>query len=316
MTSQSTWGIVATAKARAEDILRFAAHHIDAGASLVHVFLDESNPKAFDALVKHPRCNVTVCDESYWQQLSGERPEKVEQRQSVNASYSYRQQTDIDWLMHADVDEFLVSDRPLAEVLGGLPDDIDTFRARPMEALATSRKETPTAFKDFVPSDGKRAAKTKRIYPTFGPYMNAGFLSHLGGKVFVRVGLPNVKFRIHNAFQDGEFIDREASSDSVRLAHLHATNWENWSTAFPFRLKQGAYRHGLKPVAHDEIGDISLNDLFHVLLEDGGIDGLRLFFDEVCADSPELRERLEALGLLVLHDLDLDAKLARHFQDL
>lgn len=316
MESQSTWGMVTTAKAPAVDILRFAAHHIDAGAALIHVFLDEANPAAFDALTRHPKCEVTVCDDAYWRRASSERPEKVEQRQSANASRAYQKHPDIGWLMHADIDEFLVSDQPVAELLTGLPENTDTFRARPMESLATSGESAPEAFKDFIPNDGNRGAKTQQIYPTYGPYINAGFLSHLGGKVFVRGGLPNVKFRIHNAFQNGVFIDREASHDSVRLAHLHATNWKDWSRVFPFRLAQGAYRHGLKPVAHEEIGDISLNDLFNVLLEDGGVDGLRPFFDEVCADSKELRTRLNEQGLLVLHDLDLDEKLTRHFPEL
>jgi hypothetical protein len=308
--------MVATAKAPLEDILRFAAHHIDAGAALVHVFLDEANPAAFDALMSHPKCEVTVCNDAYWHSSLGARPEKVEQRQSANASRAYRIHQDIGWLMHADIDEFLVSDEPVAELLTSLPEDTDTFRARPMESLATSAESTPTAFKDFIPNDGSRGAKTQQIYPTYGAYINAGFLSHLGGKVFVRGGLPNVKFRIHNAFQNGEFMQREASCDSFRLAHLHATNWKDWSRALPFRLAHGAYRHGLKPVAHEEIGDISLNDLFNVLLEDGGVNGLCPFFDEVCADSQELRARLKAYGLLVLHDLDLDAKLARHFPEL
>jgi hypothetical protein len=35
-------------------------------------------------------------------------------------------------------------------------------------------------------------------------------------------------------------------------------------------------------------------------------DDLRAFFDAVCADSPALRARLAARGMLVAHDLALD----------
>ena len=46
---------------------------------------------------------------------------------------------------------------------------------------------------------------------------------------------------------------------------------------------------------------------------EGGEAGLRAFFNEVCADTPELRATLKAKGLLRLADLDLDAKVSRHF---
>ena len=307
------WGVVATVKAPTRETLRFAAHHIDAGADLVHIYLDAPDPEAFAALDDHPNCRVTVCDDAYWKTCVGQRPAMVEPRQSANASHAYRRHADLDWIAHLDVDEFLVGARPVGETLAALPDDIDTVRVRPMEALAVGDGQQPQAFKDYVPTGPARIPTITQLYPTYGAYVHGGFLSHVAGKVFVRTSLDQVKIRIHNAFQKGEALQREAESDDLRLAHLHATSWEDWQRSYPFRLGQGSYRPGLKPAPHAEIGAVTLNDLFSVLTEDDGVAGLRPFFEEVCADTPELRARLRARNLLVELDLELDAKLTHHF---
>lgn len=307
------WGVVATVKAPVRDILRFAAHHIDAGADLVHIYLDAPNPEAFGALSDHPKCRVTVCDDAYWTATTGQRPAMVEPRQSANASHAYRRQTGLDWIAHLDVDEFLVSARPVAATLAAQPDAIDVLRVRPMEALAVAEDTLPQAFKDYVPNGPARIPTIAQLYPTYGAYVHGGFLSHVAGKVFVRTGLDQVKIRIHNAFQKGEVFQREAESSNLRLAHLHATSWEDWQRSYPFRLEQGSYRPGLKPAPHAEIGAVTLNDLLSVLTEDDGVAGLLPFFEEVCADTPDLRARLRAHDLLVEMDLALDSKLTRHF---
>ena len=60
---------------------------------------------------------------------------------------------------------------------------------------------------------------------------------------------------------------------------------------------------------------MTLHDLFSYLEQTEGEAGLHAFFDEVCADTPALRDRLSQLGLLRLHDLQLDAKIRKHFQN-
>ena len=48
---------------------------------------------------------------------------------------------------------------------------------------------------------------------------------------------------------------------------------------------------------------------------ESGESGLRAFFDEVCADTPHLRDRLEAHGLLREINLHLPKHLAIHFPE-
>ena len=58
-----------------------------------------------------------------------------------------------------------------------------------------------------------------------------------------------------------------------------------------------------------------MHELFALIQEEEGEDGLRAFFDEVCADTPALRTRLEAAGRLHLTRFPFDTTLAKHFPD-
>ena len=309
MTTTTKWGLVATILAPAEEIRRFAAYHLEAGAHRLYLYLDAENPEVFESLKAHPKIRVTTCDEAYWQRLCGKRPQKHQVRQSQNATRAYNRADDVDWLIHMDVDEFLVSDRPVDEVLATLPPAQKITRIRPMEALAGDA----TAFKAFIPNGPERAQIVSALYPTYGDYVKGGFLSHLAGKVFVRTGMAEVRLQIHNAFQDDTMIDGPEQQPGIDLAHLHAKSWPEWLAAYRYRLEKGSYRADLAPNRPRDRGGLSMHELFSMIESEGGEPGLRAFFDEVCADTPELRETLKDHGLLRLADLDLDAKVSRQF---
>jgi len=305
------WGLSATILAPAPEILRFAAYHLEAGAHRLYLYLDDENPEARAALKAHPRVRVKTCDAAYWRKQTGRRPQKHQVRQSHNATHAYRRATDVDWLIHMDVDEFLVPERSVAEILGALPAEQQIARIRPMEALSGDN----THFKAFIPNGPDRANSVAAIYPTYGPYIKGGFLSHLAGKVFVRTGLEGIRVQIHNVFQDDDIIDGPEQQPGIDLAHLHAKSWDDWLAAYRYRHANGSYRPELAPNRPRDRGGLSMHELFAMIESEGGEAGLRAFFDEVCADSPDLRSALDARGLLRRVDLNLDAILPRHFPD-
>ena len=300
-----TWGVVATVKADTKAILQFAAYHLDAGAHRVFVYLDEDDEAARLALKAHPKCRVTRCTQGYWRKLTGKRPVKHQVRQTRNATRVYVR-ADVDWLAHIDVDEFLVADEPINARLAELPKHVQTVRARPMELLAGGNG---TAFKAFVPPLVWRHSVVSRIYPTFGPQLRDGFMSHNSGKLFARTSMDEVEFRIHNVFRNGEKNPGEVELNKLRLAHRHATDWAHWMAAYRFRVTSGSYRSDLA-AGHD---GMNLHSVLTGIEATKGEAGLRRFFDEVCMDTPALRTRLEQAGLLQCTDLDLDEKTARHF---
>lgn len=302
------WGLVSTIKAPARDILRFAAYHLQAGAHRLYIYLDDDNPTAFNALKSHPKCRVTTCDDAYWSKHA-QRPQKHQARQSVNATHAYQRRTEVDWLIHIDVDEFLVSEQGVGAVLAQMPDDTLAARIRPMEALSGDT----TAFKAFIPNGPDRPKIVRNLYPTYGDFIKGGFLSHLAGKLFVRTGLDNTRLQIHNAFQGDTALRAIDHLYGIDLAHAHAKTWEEWQKSYRYRLEHGSYREGLAPNKPREKGGLSMYDLFSLIESDSGPAGLRAFFDEVCADTPSLRARLDAHGLLRLVDLNLDQAVATHF---
>ncbi|SFO20527.1 Glycosyl transferase family 2 [Roseovarius lutimaris] len=320
MTKTPTWGVVATIKAPARDILSFAAHHLDLGAHRVHVYLDAPNEAAEAALRAHPKCRVILCDEGYWRRRRRKgRPDAHQPRQSLNATHCLNRRPQVDWLAHIDVDEFLLPDRPLSAQLAALPAETLSARARPIEALAPDPADPPQDgqqwFKSCARFQGRRREETNDIYPTFGPHLNGGFVSHVAGKVFVRTGLENISLRIHNAFVDNVMDDRPVELAETRLCHLHAPSWEHWQSAYAYRLRHGSYREGLKAAPMIDGAGLNMHALFSLLEADGGETALRRFFDEVCTATPDLRARLAAHGHLHSVALDLDRKRALHFPD-
>ena len=319
MNNLPTWGVVATIKAPARDILNFAAHHLDLGARRVFIYLDEDAPEARAALQAHPQCRVTLTDDAYWRGLGKARPEMHQPRQTANATHCYNLRPRVDWLVHIDVDEFLWPAGPLAAQLAALPDETRSARVHAIEALAPDPADPPPEgviwCKSHARKQGPRRAQTNAIYPSYGEHLNGGFLSHVAGKVFVRTGLEKVSLRIHNAFFDRVQDAAPARLEQTRLVHLHADSWEHWQQTFRFRMKAGSYRDGLRPAPMPDGVALTMNQLFAMLEEDGGEAALRAFYREVCTATPELRARLAEHGHLHAVRLDLERKRHRHFPD-
>lgn len=309
------WGIVATIKADAPAIMRFAAYHLEQGAHRIYIYLDAPCPKAQEALEVHPRARVVHCDDGYWTGRSNGRPEKHQSRQTFNATRAYRRASDVDWLIHMDVDEFLVSETPVAAHLGALSADVYCARTRPMELLSGGDPQTGAAFKKFIPPGRAREETVAALYPEYGQHLKGGFLSHIAGKLFVRTGLGAVKFRIHNAFLDGEMNPAERELPELHLAHFHAPDWDAWRRHYDYRFTRGSYRADLGPARPRDRGGMTVHELFALIEEEAGEAGLRDFFDEVCTDTPALRARLAAHGLLYEARFDFDSAIASQFPD-
>lgn len=320
----TTWGIVATIKAGTEDTLNFVAHHLSLGADEVHIYLDEPNPEAEAILKATPRVKVINCDAAYWRRRrpyeEHQRPPMHQGRQFANAKWAYKR-CKVDWLAHIDVDEFLWPARPVAEQLAELPAECLCARLRPIEALAPdpSAPSDMLLFKSCAESWEQRLAETRAIYPTYGEVLNGGFLSHVAGKLFVRTGLENIRFKIHNLETEQGLNPGERPLPDTDLLHLHADSWEHWIATYRYRKDKGSYRSELAPPTQppgvkqrDPLAP-NLHQLFAVLEQDKGEAGLRHFFTEVCTATPDLTARLDQFGYLRRVPLDLAATRHRVF---
>lgn len=315
MTSP-TWGIVATIKAPTREVLDFAAYHLDLGADDITIFLDDANADTADALSTHPNVHCILTDEENWQERVGRRPVKHQVRQVRNASYHYRRASHLDWIAHIDVDEFICADRPIINVLSEAPADAKALRMLPCESLGTDERRDvdpdTTYCKAKLPSGDEGKRLEHLFYPNFGGVLKSGFVSHVIGKVFVRTGLPDLKFGIHRAFENKENQIADVQSEAMELCHSHIQSWQKWLAIMEFRLSKGSYRAELEQKLNPASGRIQRHQLF-TSLKKGGTDDLRAFYEEVCWATPRLRQVLAENGYLREYKLDLDAKRTKHF---
>ncbi|EPX80486.1 glycosyltransferase family 2 protein [Salipiger mucosus] len=301
------WGIVSTVKAPLRQVARFAAHHIELGAQALHIHLDAPAPETAAFLSRHPRLQVTQCDADYWAQTGKARMEAHQLRQVFNATRCLRALApDLDWLAHLDVDELLLPDRPIATLLADVPPDRAWARIAPAEALSHAEGR-PGYFKLSHLHGGRPKAVLQDVYPTFGLHLYGGFLSHTAGKVLARTGIEDTRLGIHSLKYHGTEATNRHRLTGAWLGHLHAPSWEHFRDHLAFRLEKGSYR---RPSGRPEMGQAQLIDY---LRDEEGEAGLRALFDEVCADTPELRQRLAAQGMLLHRPLDLDAAVTRVF---
>ncbi|MGH1353572.1 MAG: glycosyltransferase family 2 protein [Thalassovita sp.] len=303
------WGIVSTIKAPLQDIQNFCAHHLELGAHRIYLYLDDPDQDGVDSLKAHPALRVRLCTEQFWARRNRQRPKKHQNRQVANAAHAYRRRIEVDWLIHIDADEFLWPQTPLHKQLAALPADCLVARVRPSEALANPVPSETTHFKRLTLKRPERDRQAAEIYPNFGAYLNGGFLSHVQGKLFYRTGVDGLKAKIHNVLLGDDMNPRQVELSGTELLHMHAKSWPDFLASFHFRLNSGSYRSELKALQ----GGLSMHQLFSSIYEDGGDDGLRKFYDEVCTATPELLTRLRAHDLLSSHDLALDEKRVLHF---
>ncbi|MFC6687353.1 glycosyltransferase family 2 protein [Jhaorihella thermophila] len=305
------WGVVSTIKAPLRDILGFAAHHLELGAHRLLIFLDDPAPATVAALKAHPRIRVFACDDAHWRRLGVKRPAKHQARQTANATFAYGRKVQLDWIIHIDVDEFLWPETSVADRLAALDEDVLCARVRPMEQIAGDGND----FKAFIPPGPGRAETVRRLYPTFGDFVKGGFMSHVQGKVFVRTGLGRLTVKIHNVFRGDETNPGQVELRDIALAHAHAKSWEDWIAAYRYRLEKGSYRAELAPARPRDQGGMTLHEALRFVEADSGEAGLRAFYDEICAATPEARARLHRAGMLRRCELDLDRKIRRQFPD-
>ncbi|MDR5652837.1 glycosyltransferase family 2 protein [Ruixingdingia sedimenti] len=290
------WGVCATVKAPVDQVLAFVAHHRALGAERIWIHLDDPDDPAVAVLEPLKGVRVIRCTDDYWQRSVGRRPPTHQLRQFRNVNRCYHRAR-VDFLAHLDVDEYLLADRPVAEVLADLPEDRLILRVEPWEALHTPGLPddifTARHFRRQMP--GPDPALAARLFGRFAPLLEKGMLSHTVGKCFFRTGEPRLKPNIHGARIEGERVFGGRFSPDLALLHFHAEDPARWQKGLAFRLSKGAYQF--------------LPDLqAHLLAADAA--EIAAFYDMVQTARPEALEALREAGLLREHDLGLRAKVA------
>lgn len=300
------WGVVSTIKAPLRQIARFAAWHLELGATAILIYLDDPDPMVAEFLETQRRVRVTQCDDAYWAGKRDRTRRTHQLRQAFNATRAYRR-TRLDWLAHIDVDEFLLLPRPMSSLMAETPADAPYMRLPPAEMLSQPDPWSgPVHFKLTRKQARQKKSVLPRIYPEFGAYVPEGFLSYTGGKNIARTGLADIRLGIHAVLQKGERLPGCHIPSRAYVGHAHAPSWEVFARHLDFRLSHGSYRK-------KEHETMKLQDVLEMTQDTEGEAGLRRFYAEMCEATPDLLARLAAHDMLVTTRLDLDEKVARWF---
>tara|TARA_R110002094_G_scaffold164809_1_gene148822 strand:+ start:69 stop:788 length:720 start_codon:yes stop_codon:yes gene_type:complete len=227
----------------------------------------------------------------------GERPDKHQTRQARNMQAVYKT-TQLPWLGHIDVDEYLMPRRDIGRILEGLAGE--ALRIAPWEALhdPTMADDVFTArhFRAALRGNGPEAEAARgRVFGRFAPLLPQGVLSHSAGKCIFRTGLARFQPRLHGAFRAGKRVSLGDFTDEVALLHFHAEDPARWKERLSFRLTRGAYQYS--PALQQWL----------LAADAAGIDA---FYAAVQAPDREALTALRNEGVLLEATLGLRARIA------
>ncbi len=291
----ASWCLVSTVKAPEEKVLAFAAYHLSLGAEHLWLYFDDPGQPIPEPLTNHPRVTVTLCDETHWARVGKKRPPAHQNRQAQNARYAYRAQAASDWIVHIDVDEFLLAPRPIAAVLDATPAETVVMKLEPFEAM-----HDPLLPDDIFTAREFRGALRHEFWPrrraALGPYRKVirdGMLSHSVGKVIYRTRIPGLLPRLHTVMIDKVFVKTPDWQPEMKLLHFHAQDKPAWLEAVPFRMTKGAYQ--FRPE-------------LQAFLAEATPEEIDRFYRRTQILPLALRDELVKDGRVILADLDLRQK--------
>ena len=292
-----SWGVCTTLRAPVDQMLAFVAHHLALGAQHIWLHFDDPADPAADLAATLPGVTAIRCDPGWWRRTVGHRPARHQNRQARNIQ-TLCDAAPLPWLLHADVDEFLIADRPVARLLAELPPDRLMLRVAPWEALhdpgLTDDIFTACHFRAAL-TGAARAPDRARAFGRYAPLLPDGVLSHAAGKCLFRTGIPGFEPRLHGAFLHKTRLDGGAFHPDLALLHFHAPDPLAWRDRLAFRLTKGAYQYNpalqgfLQTASPGEIGD---------------------FYAAVQQVSPDTLATLADLGVLRQERLHLRARVA------
>ena len=288
------WGICTTIKAPLAEVEAFVAYHLSIGVAHIWLHFDDPADPAAAAFEGHPQLTIIRCDEAYWINLLGSRPDAHQPRQAANMKRVY-DAAPLEWLVHIDVDEFIYTDESIGSVLDTASDCM--VRMRPWEAVH-SPKGLPVFDANLfrAPLKGKDLRQRwRQSCRQFAPALRKGALSHVAGKSFFRTGRDDLEPRIHGAWVDGQQLRGIPFHDGIKLLHFHAQNRADWIARLPYRLEHGGYRGNEEMKRH---------------LDGASVEDIAAFYDQVMTIKPWLALKLAEENLLIEANLDLPAKVA------
>jgi len=237
--------VVVTVKGPPDQVTRFVAGNLRAGADHVVVLVDDADPAVLRALTEDPetaaRTTALGAGDRFWRAggLLRRRPSGLNQRQGIGANLANTLVSCVprfQWLFHIDLDERLHLDK---EKLLALKPGVRAVTLEPLEAVATEASEGPTRYKRRASPD--ELAELHRRGVIDEPNPNAYYRGHLSGKQGIRPD-PRVRLGIHHAREPGGDLVVEAlRRDWLQVLHDESRTFEEFVRKWTALSSAGAF---------------------------------------------------------------------------
>ena len=279
---------------------RVVDFYLDQGASRVAVFFDEDPD--FDMDTRGGRLEFVAANEAFWRDLEGGRPDSHEKRQDTIYRHTISERSE-DWILFLDCDEFLVSQRPIAEALDQVPEDVDIVRVQNVEAIwgPGDDRNAPLGARWF-----RRPAKSRwknlclrLVYPGLRKVMKDGLVGHSEGKHFVRSRRSYARTCAHwSTYADGRPGEwaHDLLEDEMFVCHYDAMSFDLWRKKFLYRLEVRSSFVRMRGKRERMV------DLFASAAK-GGEPKMRALFERLFCVSGVRLKLLQALGLAFRRDI-------------
>ncbi len=300
------WAVVATVDEPPALVQAFVAWHLSLGATEVFLYFDRPDDPAQSLFVDLPQVSVTVCDDGYWQAISKIRPHRHQVRQMRNARQAY-QRTGSDWLLHADADEFVWPDRPVAEVLAQADPAIEALMVPVAERIFTGDLPDQMVLEGPFrrPFSGGPKAGRKRYGPGFD-MTHRGLTGHSLGKSFVRAG-RDLNMSIHRPRpRDKDENLARVWAPALTLLHFDGLTPLHWIYKLTRMAEALVNRDGMPPSPHRRAQADAL------LIDPEGATALH---DLLKVADDALTAKLDADDLLVAPPFDPSVAFKSYFPD-
>jgi hypothetical protein len=302
-----TWAVVATVDEPPALVQAFVAWHLSLGADAIFLYFDRPDDPAIKLFAGMPQVSIICCDIAHWLRVGKSRPRRHQVRQVRNARDAYAQ-TQADWLLHIDADEFLWPGTAIAGQLAAVAHDVDSVIVPVAERVFLSDETGPSVLSGAFrrpfrgPADEGRA-----VFGADFDFTYRGLTGHALGKAFVRSG-RELNMSIHRAGMDdnGTPVTQRCTPDQIELLHFDGLTRQYWIYKLMRMARRLAVGGGMPPSPHRRK---QADGVF------ANADGAGQLYDrlKVCDDARAalLRER----GLLATPDFDPTAALAQFFPD-
>jgi len=320
MTTQPTWGIVATLDEPLSLVAAFVAHHLSLGCAHIWLFLDAPLPEAEALLAQEPRVTVTQTDDAYWQERGGRPPVHV-RRQLVNAQNAYAEATSgahrVDWIIHCDGDEFLHFDRGafLAEI-GAAPRSVLGMRILNSERVWIEGEPRDTIFAGHsrVPFRRRRGGLID-IYGEQTMFLRQGVLGFANGKCLARtgrglfLGIHQPKLMGSDGWADHKSTVLTWDCHSAGLVHFDGLTPLHWIV----KLLRKAKDQTNPEILRDRVGDARMAQVEFIQNADGDPELTRALHDSLRILPEDLVSNLRDLCQLAPMPVDIAGAVTEAF---